>query len=161
MTTAFSSVLWLFRFSLHLWFHCQCSLRLGCYFSVQSVPFELTTAKWDVETSGKTVLVGPDWGELTEQRNSGDRAAFSVVIRVFQVDYTIDIVKTLCDLSGVRCFPTLKLEILVLWRITTEAWIFLLRKFATENFECVRYEWCFLLVRLRAPLALGSALWHS
>ena len=84
---------------------------------------------------------------MTKQRNSGDRAATSVVIRVFQVDYTIDIVKTLCDLSGVRCFPTLKLEILVLWRITTEAGIFLLRKFATENFECVKLGVVFFVGR--------------
>ena len=70
MTTPCSAVLWLFRFSLHLWFHCQCSLRLVCYFSVTVSAVELTTAKWDAETSGKTVLVKLDWDRAEEQRRS-------------------------------------------------------------------------------------------
>ena len=57
---------------------------------------------------------------------------------MFQIDCTSGTVKLLCDLSGVRGFSALKLEILVLWRITKEAGIFHLRKFATENLESVK-----------------------
>ena len=43
---------------------------------------EFTTVTWDAETSGKTVLVKPDWEKLMEQWNSGDRATTSVVAEV-------------------------------------------------------------------------------
>ena len=113
-------------------------VALGVFLFLSVCALELTAAKRDAETSGKTVFVGPEWDKLTEQRNSGDRAATPVVVSVFEVDCTSDTVQLLCDLSGVRGFPTLKLEILVLWRMAKEAGIFLLRKFATEFFECVK-----------------------
>ena len=68
----------------------------------------LAVAKWDAEISGKTVFVKPDWDKLTEQRNSGDRAATSVFTRVFQVRCTRDTVKPLCVLSSVRGFANLE-----------------------------------------------------
>ena len=121
------------------------ALRVTLFCTVSAL--ELTTAKWDAKTSGKTVFAKLDWDKLTEQRNSGDRAATFVVTRVFQVGCTRDTVKPLCDLSGVRGFPTLKLEILVLWKIPKEAGILLLRKFATENLECLKLRVAFFVDR--------------
>ena len=98
-------------------------VALGVFLISTASAFELTTATGDAKISGNTVFLKLDWDKSMEQVNSGDRAATSFCCRgiVFQVDCTSDIVNTLCDLSGGFGSSTLKLVILVFWRLTKDA----------------------------------------